>query len=429
MEQKYTMRENQSVYKEILENISSIKVIDTHEHMPVEEGITYTSCDFFDLLGFYTADDFLSSGISMSEWMEMMNKSTLLTRRIEIFFKFYPLIRFGTYFLAVRKSIEFLFGISDITKESIIEINEKLKLMNQKGVYEKLYKEYGIEKSLTFTIYHKQNMKLHDNNHFLNPIPTMDHVVATSRKTIEELEWQVDFKIQTLEDYIRCIDNLLDFYKAMNVKALKFGSGYGRILDYGTPDAQKADAIFQSILSGVTYDFSSVKDLDDYLTDHIIKRATEFDIPVIFHVGIHAGGKNRVERAKASYLSPLIERFPHTKFVLLHVGAPYITEAIVLSKYYPNVYVDFTWLHVIDRTIAKEALNHCLEMLPINKVLGFGGDYMYIYNVIGHLQIARENIAQVLYRRVQKGEMKKHHAFDIAKAWLHDNAIKLYKLD
>jgi hypothetical protein len=429
MEQKYTMRENQSAYKEILENISSIKVIDTHEHMPVEEGITYTPCDFFDLLGFYTADDFLSSGISSQEWMEMMNKSTLMPRRIEIFFRFHPYIRFGTYFMAVRKSIKFLFDISEITQESIIEINEKLKLLNQKGVYEKLYKAYGIEKSLTFTIYHKQNMKTHDNNPFLYPIPTMDHVVATSRKTIEELEGQVGFKILTLEDYVECIDNLLDFYKTMNVKALKFGSGYGRILDYGQPDEQKANLVLQSIRSGVSYDFSSVKDLDDYLTDHIIRRATEFDIPVIFHVGIHAGGKNRVERAKASYLSPLIERFPDTKFVLLHVGAPYITEAIVLSKYYPNVYVDFTWLHIIDRTIAKEALNHCLEMLPINKVLGFGGDYMYIYNVIGHLQIARENIAQVLFKRVRKGEMTKEDSLAIAKAWLHDNAAKLYKLD
>lgn len=310
-----------------------------------------------------------------------------------------------------------------------MEINDKLKIINQKGVYEKLYKEYKIEKSLTFTIYQKQNMKIHSENKYLYPIPTMDHIVATSKRVIEELEGQVGFKIQNLEDYIRCVDNLLDFYKGLDVKGLKFGSGYGRVLDYELPDYQKANAVLNNILEGESYVFEKVKYLDDFITDHIVKRATEYDIPVIFHLGIHASGKNRVERAKASYLSSLVERYPYTKFVLLHAGVPYVLEAIVLSKYYPNVYIDFTWLHIIDRTLAKQALNHCPEMLPVNKVLGFGGDYMYIYNVIGHLQIARENISHVLAKRVISGEINREEAGYIAKLWLHDNAVKFYKLE
>lgn len=73
-------------YNEILKIVSDIKVIDTHEHMPVEEGITYTTCDFFDLLAFYTADDFFTSGIPYSNWVDMINKSTDMEKRIEIFF-------------------------------------------------------------------------------------------------------------------------------------------------------------------------------------------------------------------------------------------------------------------------------------------------------------------------------------------------------
>jgi hypothetical protein len=68
-------------------------------------------------------------------------------------------------------------------------------------------------------------------------------------------------------------------------------------------------------------------------------------------------------------------------------------------------------------------------MVPRNKVLGFGGDYAVVEKVYGHLELARDNIAQALADKVAEGALDKAGAAAWARAILHDNPIEAYKLD
>ena len=71
-----------------------------------------------------------------------------------------------------------------------------------------------------------------------------------------------------------------------------------------------------------------------------------------------------------------------------------------------------------------------IEMVPMNKVIGFGGDYnIPVEKVFGHITIAREDIARVLAARIERGQMSEEQAIGLAQKWLWDNAKSLYKLN
>ena len=116
-------------------------------------------------------------------------------------------------------------------------------------------------------------------------------------------------------------------------------------------------------------------------------------------------------------------------FDVFHGGFPYVEEAGVQGKYFPNVYLNMCWMHIMSPVLSQRALDLWLDMVPVNKIIGFGGDYSIVEKVYGHITMARENIAKVLGKRISEGKLKEKQALLIAHSLLHDNPKKLYALD
>ena len=117
------------------------------------------------------------------------------------------------------------------------------------------------------------------------------------------------------------------------------------------------------------------------------------------------------------------------RFDIFHIGLPWYAEAGLLAKYFRNVYVDMAWAHAISPEISRQALRTYIDMVPRNKVLGFGGDYCVVEKVYGHLELARDDITRVLAEKVAEGRLSEARALAWATALLHDNPIEAYKLD
>jgi len=98
----------------------------------------------------------------------------------------------------------------------------------------------------------------------------------------------------------------------------------------------------------------------------------------------------------------------------------------VLAKLFPNVYADFCWAHIVSPSVSRRALHEFLEMIPLNKISGFGGDYRYPELSYGHLQMARENVAQVLAEKVQAGFCSETEAIEIGRMLMYDNPASLF---
>ena len=80
--------------------------------------------------------------------------------------------------------------------------------------------------------------------------------------------------------------------------------------------------------------------------------------------------------------------------------------------------------------MARSALDEWLDLVPANKIIGFGGDaFLWVEWIVGDLVQSRENIAAVLAKRVRAGTLSEESSLELAKTMLFDNSRALFGLD
>lgn len=162
------------------------------------------------------------------------------------------------------------------------------------------------------------------------------------------------------------------------------------------------------------------------LNDHLVRLALERGKAVQFHTGFGDPDLD-LRTSNPLCLRPLIERFPGTRFVLLHAGWPYCREAGFLASVYPNVYLDFG-LAVPFLSVAgmRRAVSELLELGPLSK-LTWSTDASRIPDLyhLGALW-GRRILGDVLDECVHNGDLSADEALDAARGILADNARQLY---
>ena len=104
-------------------------------------------------------------------------------------------------------------------------------------------------------------------------------------------------------------------------------------------------------------------------------------------------------------------------------------ELTGLAKSFHNLYLDLAWFHLLSRHQARMWLTQWLDVLPHNKIFAFGGDVFLFFGICAHLEIARENVADVLAGRVAEGLCDMDEAERTAKLLFHDNAWNTFKFE
>jgi predicted TIM-barrel fold metal-dependent hydrolase len=117
------------------------------------------------------------------------------------------------------------------------------------------------------------------------------------------------------------------------------------------------------------------------------------------------------------------------RFDVFHLGMPMIRDAILIGKSYPNVTLNLTWCPLISQVQTCRALDEIIDLVPLNKVIAFGGDYRAaVQKVWGHLVMARECVATALANRIEAGSFDRAEALRIARMWFHDNPARIYRI-
>ena len=70
-----------------------------------------------------------------------------------------------------------------------------------------------------------------------------------------------------------------------------------------------------------------------------------------------------------------------------------------------------------------------IEMVPSNKIIGFGGDFNYVEGAYAHQKWARRIVGDVLTEKVAEGYWTEEEALSFARAIFRENLISLYSLD
>lgn len=97
-------------------------------------------------------------------------------------------------------------------------------------------------------------------------------------------------------------------------------------------------------------------------------------------------------RDNAADLCRLLQDFPETRLVLMHIGYPYEQEFVALAKHYSNATIDMCWAWIINPGASVRFLKEFLLALPANKIFTFGGDYVAVEPIYGRACIARRGM-------------------------------------
>jgi len=194
---------------------------------------------------------------------------------------------------------------------------------------------------------------------------------------------------------------------------------------YKDPKRDEAASAFDSLRSGAASRLPVPNPLRDYVVDQTIAIATELDMVVCVHTGYWGDFRT----LDPLHMIPILTRHPKARFDIYHVGYPWMREALMLGKGFANVWLNFCWTHIISQKFAMDALDEAIDLVPMNKLLAFGGDYATpVEKVYGHLVMAREDVARVLARRIEDGQMTESQALGLAAKWFVENPIALYRL-
>lgn len=203
--------------------------------------------------------------------------------------------------------------------------------------------------------------------------------------------------LKTIDD---CLENQKKYLKVIRKEGavgVKFSTTNLKLNLEEKPDRKKAEQNFNYLKKGKIKSLPWPNDLHYYLLDKEISFASGAD----FVLSVHTGYCKDFRELYPLNLIPFIMRYPEANFDVYHLGYPWIRETIMLAKGFSNVYINFCWIHLISQKAATEALDEVIETIPVNKVIGFGGDYATsIENIYGHLEMAKDNLAEAISRKI-----------------------------
>lgn len=426
-------------YENLLEFVSGLDIVDTHEHLPAfeKERLTDSTDVLAEYLKHYISSDLVSAGLSDEGLAFARDASKDLAKRWETVAPFWDASRNTGYARALDLSVRLIYGIERIDGKTLGRLNEAfLDAIRRGGHYDRVLRKISrirvsIEDDRTPVVTGPQDYA--DMTYFRPVVCTDNFVGPANAAAIETLSRWTDVDIHSLEDLERACETHIERHLAAGAIGLKCAVAYNRPLRFEKADARDAEADLAKILKGARNPETPLavrpfRNLEDHMMRFVCALADRRGLFMQVHTGIQEGNGNLVVNSEPSQLANLFLEYPNARFDLFHIGYPYQQTVSALAKNFRNVSIDFAWAHIVSPEAAIRALIEYLDCVPANKISGFGGDFLYIDGVAGHAHIARENIAKALAFKVKHGAFDIARAKELARMILVDNPTRIFNL-
>jgi hypothetical protein len=237
-----------------------------------------------------------------------------------------------------------------------------------------------------------------------------------------------------LDDYLKFIARVLATNQEKGGIAMKFEVAYFRTTTFSDPPQAQAEDIYQRYVAGGIPTEKEYRAFQDYLFRYLVTESGRQHLPVHIHTAVGIGDYFNLSTSNIMNLESVLRdpRYSGTTFVMIHGGYPLEREAIWLAAM-KNVYFDSSFGELAQYPSAfKETLKMWLETFP-DKVT-FGTDCFPYNDIMGAeesywlgAESARMSLAAALAEMVSEGEISEPRALELAHAYLHDTAVKLYE--
>jgi len=238
----------------------------------------------------------------------------------------------------------------------------------------------------------------------------------------------------TLDGYLKFISQVLEDNSKRGGIAMKFEVAYFRPTTFGDPPRTQVEALYQRYLNGEVPDEKDYRAFQDCIFRYLIHEGGRLHLPVHIHTAIGIGDYFNLSKSNIMNLESVLRdpRYASTTFVMIHGGYPMEREAIWLAAM-KNVYLDSSFGELAQYPSAfKDTLKMWLETFP-DKIT-FGTDCFPYNQVLGAeesywlgAESSRTALAAALAEMISEHEITEARAMELAHAYLHDTAVKLYE--
>lgn len=426
---------DKKLYGNLKSSIDNLKIFDTHEHLMYESERRTRTLDFFMFFNGYASTDLVSSGLTQENMERLKDPEVDLKTKWDIFRPYWEHIKNTGYAKTIKIALEDIYDVNSIDLNSIEIITEKISKYKKTEYYEDiLRKRCKIEYILNDVDMEEIGHKIHepDANYFLSVMRNDDLFELNTAEKLAKTEEKYNISITSLSDFIDLVDSNFEKRKD-RIHAFKIGIAYNRSILFEDIGFNEAEKSFLKVLKLSRYDSFSdsvslheIKPFQDYMYHYCIKKAISYNLPVQIHTGMLEGNYNDVRNSNPLLLTDLLLKYREGKFDLFHIGYPYTNELITMIKMYPNSYINLCWIPEISINLYKNTLNLLIDIIPSNKIFGFGGDYLFVEGTYGAQKIARKALLEVLYERVENKYFSFEEAVEFAEKVLNKNPKSIY---
>jgi hypothetical protein len=239
------------------------------------------------------------------------------------------------------------------------------------------------------------------------------------------LERRLDREIGSLSDATDALAALAAEYRSRGAVGIKLAHAYSRTLATENVPEAAAAPIFARALKGERLSVGETRAVQDHIIYFLAGLAGEMGLVFEIHTGVQANWCN-IPESNPLLLMPLILDHKHTRFDLFHAGYPFSREIGMMGKHCPNVWLNMAWMYVVTMEGSRQSLSEWIDLVPAERLLGFGSDVVWPEFIWGHLVMARSCIADVLAQKTERDFLSEAAALDLVSMLLRDNGLRLY---
>ncbi len=424
------MGESKQLYERIKAAVDGIRMIDTHEHLVAEGERNAKTVDLFSEFFFhYASSDLVSAGFPEEKLAWLRNVEVALDERWAAFAPYWERMRHTGYARSLLIASKGLFGIDDINEQTYATLSAAITAANKPGWYRTVLKDKcRIDRSILDEATTDCDREL-----FKPVVPTGRYVDVRSRAGVRGLERRSGVAIRDARTLVDAIEQHLTGEAGKDVAGLKIALAYDRAIRFDKVAEAETERVLSRILGDDRYvtdqiSWHEAKPLVDFIVHALVAACERLGLPVQIHTGLQEGTGNYIVNSRPTDLTNLFFEYPKCRFDIFHGAYPYSRELATLAKNFQNVFVDMCWMHIVSPAASCAMLHEWLDMVPESKILAFGGDYCFVEGVYGHAEMARENVARVLTKRVVLGYMDEGKAAALATKLLRTNAAELFAI-
>jgi glucuronate isomerase len=137
----------------------------------------------------------------------------------------------------------------------------------------------------------------------------------------------------------------------------------------------------------------------------------------------------RLSQHTIKQLAELIARYPEVQFMCFLASRHGNQSLCTLARELPNLSLAGYWWHNFFPGAIRQVMEERLDMLPLNKQIGFFSDAYCAEWSYAKAVIVRKLLAEVLANKIALGQYTRDDALGIAKAILHDSSLELLGME